>query len=100
MYLIAILFRDLDYPVAYLCLEFNCIHSCTSYLHADILQLAVEVHRVDSAFASDAAQLDASERCAQVAQEPSVHPDHPALDLPSDTVSAIQVRRPDRGAES
>src|SRR4029453_4333269 len=60
----------------------------SSELDADIAQLRVELQRVHPALAADARGLGATERGAQVAQEPAVDPADADFDAPSDAVRA------------
>ena len=62
---------------------------------ADVFRLGEKAQGFVAAFAADAALFHAAEGDAQVAHQPTVHPDGAGVDLFRDAMGAIQVLRPD-----
>src|SRR6185437_14913387 len=69
-------------------------------LDADVAQLGVELHGVNTALAPDAGLLRAAERRPEIAQEPGIHPGDADLDLRGDAMGTRQVLGPDRSRKA
>ena len=59
-----------------------------SELDANVASLRVEHQHADAAFPADTRPFRLAERCAQVAQEPTVDPDDPGLDPPAEPMGS------------
>src|SRR5262249_21354740 len=69
-------------------------------LDADVLRFREEFERIETALASDAALLHSAEGNAEIAQEPRVDPDRPALDRRGDPMGPLEVPGPDARREA
>ena len=74
------------------------IERCLQF-DADVLELGVEVERVNAAFSADAARFHAAKWSAQVAQEPVVDPHEARFDASGDAMCAADILRPHRRAQ-
>src|SRR5690606_19624270 len=77
-----------------------CLSISASELDADVAGFGVELQGVHATFAADARLLGATERRAQVAQEPAVDPGDAHVDAPGHAVGTGQIGGPDGGGQA
>ena len=66
-------------------------HPSKLQLHTDVLDIAPELNGALAALRAHTGLLGATERHAEVAQQPAVHPDHAGDPLLREAVAAAQV---------